>query len=371
MKYQIKSKLEQQGAVLLVTLVLLFSLTILSSFTAKVAVTEQRLSSNDVHIAKSIHAADSGVEMFLAEVADQTQREILLADANADNQPDGEIIGTLGNSGQTYAVELSTPTPGDFDLIQVSSVGCSDACSGTCSTACPSHKVINQYFSLTNAIANGPTAALTARGNIDIASSVDVSNNFGASVVLSGGAYTDNAATKIISNSVEENSVAPFVVDGDATLSSLTGDEYFESIFGASKATIRGYSYVMNCMGGCDAADLHAALAANSEGRFMWADGDITLLNDTFGSVADPIVLIADGTIELRGGAGINGLVYSTDLNWNALGAGSSGINGAAIAENNIDVTGNLVINFDPDVLANLSTNLIGVARISGTWIDI
>lgn len=371
MKNQINQKTQQQGAVLLVTLVLLFTLTILTSFSAKVAITEQRLSSNEAHIAKSSHAADSGVDLFLAKINDKTQREILLNDADTDGQPDGDITGTLGSSDQTYAVTFTAPTPGNFDLIQVSSIGCSDACSGTCNTACPSHKIINQYFSLTNALSNGPSSPLTARGNVNIASSPDVINNFGTSVVHSGGTYADNAATTIISNTVQQISITPYVVDSDATLSSLTGDEYFESFFGASKATIKGYSQVMNCIGGCDSSDLHAALAANTDKRFIWADGDVILLNDTFGTVTDPIVLIVDGNLELRGGAAINGLVYSTDLNWNAVGAGNSGINGAAIAENNITITGNLVINFNPDVLANLEPNLIGIARVSGTWIDI
>lgn len=371
MSTHLKLQKEQKGAVLIVTLTLLFALTLLSSFSAKVVVTEQKLSTNEIHIAKSSHAADAGVDLFLANVAVEAQRDILLADGDTNGQPDGTIIGTLGTSDQTYAITLTAPTPGDFKLIQVNSIGCSDGYAGTCDTNAPSHKVILQYFSLTNAVHDAPSAPLIARGDVDIASSPDVINDFGDSVVLSGGTYSDNAATTIKSNTFNVAAVPPYVVDSDATLASLTGDQFFESFFGASKATIRGYSHVMNCMATCDKDDLHAAIAANTEGRIIWADGDIDLLNDTFGSVADPIVLIIDGNLTIRGGANINGLVYSTELTWNATGAGNSGINGAAIAENNIDVTGNLVINFDPTVLSNLEVNVVGVARVSGSWIDI
>lgn len=361
---------KQNGAVLIVTLTLLFALTILSSFSAKVVVTEQRLSSNEIHIARSSHAADAAVDLFLAQLNDSTTRDTLLTDADTNGQPDGNINGTLGSSDQTYAITITAPTPGDFSLMQVNSIGCSDGYAGTCDTDAPSHKVINQYFSLTSAIRNSPSAPLTARGNVDIASSPDIINDFGTSVVLSGGTYADNAATTIKSSAVNVASVPPYVVDSDVTLASLTGDQFFESFFGASKATIRGYSYIMNCSATCDKNDLHAAIAANTEKRMIWADGDADLLNDTFGTVADPIVLIIDGNLTIRGGANINGLVYSTELTWNATGAGNSGINGAAIAENNIDVTGNLVINFDPTVLSNLEENVVGVARVSGSWID-
>lgn len=373
MKLQLTSPKKQKGAVLIVTLTLLFALTILSSFSAKVVVTEQRLSSNEIHIAKSSHAADSGVDLFLAQVADQTQRAILLADADVNGQPDGAINGTLGTSDQTYAISLSAPTAGDFSLIQVKSIGCSDGYAGICDTNAPSHKVIEQYFALTNAIANSPNAPLTARGDVDISSSIEVATLAGDGdlVVLSGGTYNDNGATGIISNGVDVSSdppAPPFIDENDAALAAMTDDDFFESFFGSSKQTIKTFSEVMNCGGGCDRNDLNAALV-NS--RLVWADGDLDLMTGTYGTAAEPIILIVEGEFAIRGGAVVNGLVYITSDDGIVNGAGGSEINGAAIAEGDFETTGNLEITFDPTILSNLENHVVGVARVSGSWIDL
>lgn len=365
----------QKGAILLVTLTLLFALTILSSFGAKVVVTETRLSSNEMHIAKSSHAADSGIDLFLAQVADSTQRAILLDDADANGQPDGTINGTLGTSSQTYSITLNAPTAGDFGIIDVNSIGCSDGYAGTCDTNAPSHKVIQQYFALTGALTNSPNAALTAKDYVNIPSSPDVVRLAGDGdlVVLTGGAYSDNPATTLISNGVDVSGLAPappFVDSNDATLAAMSDDDFFESFFGVTKETFKGFAENINCGGGCDKNDLHAALALNNN-QVIWADGDITLLNDTFGTVANPIILIVDGNLELRGGASINGLVYVMADDWDANGAGNAAINGAAIGEGGFDTNGNITITYNPAILSNLEEYIVGVARISGSWIDI
>ena len=369
---QLTSPKKQKGAVLIVTLTLLFALTILSSFSAKVVVTGQRLSSNEIHIAKSSHAADAGVDLFLAQIADTTQRAILLVDADTNGQPDGNISGTLGSSDQTYAITLTAPTAGDFSLIQVNSIGCSDGYAGTCDANAPSHKIINQYMSLTNALTNGPDAPLTARGYVNIPSSPDIVRLVGDGdlVVHSGGAYSDNPATTIISNGVDVSGLAPaprFIESDYAALSAWSGDDFFESFFGLYKQTIRGFSQVMACGGGCNSSSLATALA---DGSVIWADGDVTLIGGTFGTVADPIILIVDGNLELRGGATINGLVYVTEDDWDANGAGNAAINGAAIAEGGFDTNGNITITYNPTILSNLENHVLGVARVSGSWID-
>lgn len=363
---------KQKGAVLIVTLTLLFALTILSSFSAKVVVTEQKLSTNEIHIAKSSHAADAGIDLFLAGVADETQSAILLADIDMNGQPDGSISGTLGTGDQTYNITLTAPTANDFSLLQVNSVGCSDGYAGTCDTDAPSHKVINQYFSLTNAIASSPDAPLTAREDVDISSAIHVKTLVGNGdlVVLSGGSYNDNGATGITSNGVDVSGLAPappFIETNDAILAAMSEDAFFESFFGAPKRIVRAFAEQMNCMGGCDRNDLNAALL-NS--RVVWANGDLSLMTGTYGTAAEPIILIVDGEFAIRGGAVVNGLVYIASDDGIMNGAGASEVNGAVISEGDFETSGNLQITFDPTILSNLGNHVAGVARVSGSWID-
>lgn len=360
----------QRGSVLTTSMILLFAITMVTVMSAKLSVTDLRLSGNEIKSVQAIHSADAGLEDMLSRLADATQRVIMLADVNADSQPDGAINGILGNVEQSYAVTLVAQTPGNFTRIWVNAVGCADTCSGTCSSSCPYHKAVSQLVVVNPVVNAPPNAPLVARGSVAIPSSPDVINNIGPEVVRSGGGYTDNSATTLISNGVDVSALAPappFVVSNDTILLAMTTDAYFESFFSASKTVVQASAQTLTCGGLCLKADLHTALASNN---VVWVNDDVTLLNDTFGSAANPVIIIVNGNLEIRGGATVYGLVYVTALTWDANGAGNANINGTAIAEGNFATNGNITITYDPTVMNNLNNIVTGVGKVSGTWSD-
>ena len=360
----------QNGGTLIVSLILLVAITMITIYSSGSAVNEQRLSQNEMHIIKSLQASDAGVEIMFANILDKTQRETLLTDADADGQPDGVLSGTIGSSDQTYSASLISPTPGDFNEVEVQSIGCSDACSGTCSMSCNFHKVIKQSVSITSALRNPPGAPLTARGAVNIPSSPDIINNISPQVIQCGLGYSDNPATTLVSNGVDVSSLAPalpFIDQNNASLAALSADDYFKLFIGSDKATMQDLVGVLNCSSGCNKTDINAELATS---QLVWTSGDVTLIGGTYGTATDPVVLIVDGNLDLRGGATINGLVYVTNPTWDANGSGNAYINGAALAENSFDTNGNLVVNYDPSILANLNKIVLSVAKVSGSWVD-
>ena len=360
----------QNGGTLIVSLILLVAITMITIYSSSSAVNEQRLSQNEMHTIKALQASDAGVEMMLANILDKTQRETLLTDADANGQPDGVLSGTIGSSDQTYSVSLISPTPGNFNKIEVQSIGCSDACSGACSMSCNFRKVIKQSISITSAINSPPSAPLVARGSVNIPSSPDIINNISPEVIKCGGAYSDNPATTLVSAGVDVSSLAPalpFIDQNNAGLAALSADDYFKTYFSGDKATIQGLVGVLNCSSGCNKTDINAELSTS---QLVWASGDVTLIGGTYGTATDPVILIVDGNLALRGGATINGLVYVTNPTWDANGAGNALINGAALAENSFDTNGNLVISYDPSILANLNKIVLSVAKVSGSWVD-
>lgn len=360
----------QTGATLVVALILLFAVTMITIYSSKSAVLEQRLSKNEINTIKALHASDAGLEIMMANLLDKTQRGILLTDADSNGQPDGILSGALGVSDQTYHVTLTAPTPGNFNEIEVQSIGCSDACSSTCSMACDFHKVVKQDVSMMTAVKTAPDAALIARGSVNIPSSPDIINNTSAEVIKCGGVYSDNPATTIISAGVDVSALPPalpFIDQNDPALAAVTADDFFTTYFNDSKANIQGVTGVLNCSAGCSKTDISAELSISP---MVWASGNVTLIGGTYGTATDPVILVVDGNLELRGGATINGLVYVTDPTWDANGAGNAHINGAALAENAFDTNGNIVITYDPGILANLNKVILSVAKVSGSWND-
>lgn len=360
----------ENGGTLVVSLILLFAISMITIYSSRSAVTEQRLSRNEISTIKALHASDAGLEIMMANLLDKTQRASLLADSDSNGQPDGVLSGAIGSSDQTYYVSLSSPTPGDFSKIEAHSIGCSDACSSTCSATCNYHKIVKQEISMVSATNSAPDAPLIARGSVNIPSSPDIVNNISAEVIKCGGPYSDNPATTIISAGVDVSALAPalpFIGENDAALAAITPDDFFETYFSDNKASIQSLTGLLNCSSGCNKTDISGALSAS---QIVWANGDVTLIGGTYGTATDPIILIVDGNLELRGGATINGLVYVTEPTWDANGAGNAHINGAALAEGSFDTNGNLVINYDPTILANLNNIILSVAKVSGTWND-
>ena len=76
--------------------------------------------------------------------------------------------------------------------------------------------------------------------------------------------------------------------------------------------------------------------------------------NLTIGSVSDPVLLVVDGTVEMRGDLEVYGLIYSSAITWDNTGGGSALLRGAAIAEGNYTGNGTPDYFYDVEVLRKL-----------------
>ena len=79
------------------------------------------------------------------------------------------------------------------------------------------------------------------------------------------------------------------------------------------------------------------------------------------------------GTFVNRNGCRLFGMLYLFDASgtnaWTT-GAGSTVIDGAVVAENNLMITGTPTITFDPVVLRTISTTQGSLVRVPGSWRD-
>ena len=124
-----------------------------------------------------------------------------------------------------------------------------------------------------------------------------------------------------------------------------------------------------------DCSSRLAALAAITVNPRFFVDGNITLNGGTLGSATNPVTLVVNGDIELRGNMTAYGLFYvagATALeNWAWSGSGGATIYGAFISRGRFDnASGNMRLIYDPSLWSNASQPVGRLVRVPGSWRD-
>lgn len=273
-------------------------------------------------------------------------------------------------------------------VLRIESIGCTrlDSASSVCASTTASgdgRASVNAVVALKSALATTPSAAVTVRGDLSNAGGLSVTNTDSASGGLTlrlGGDVTSGtpqalngpAGTPSDPSNLSRNVT---VVRFDTLLSSIaSADRMFSSVFAAERDTYRlqPAAVHIDCTAGCTATGAAVPeLATLNPGRVLWVNGDLDLnVAGPIGSAALPVVLVVNGKLSISDpNAQVNGLVYVVDQTL----TGSGGlINGALIAENNLDLpgTGTANIVYDADALNLLHRGSGSFVRVPGGWRD-
>jgi hypothetical protein len=128
----------------------------------------------------------------------------------------------------------------------------------------------------------------------------------------------------------------------DSSLQSLTGDQFFEQILGADKATFQAAAVEITSS---------SSITEVNVNPFIWAQGDITLNGGQYGTPDKPVTLVVNGDLTLAGNVIFWGVVYVIgDVDKSV---GTNKIFGALVGENDIDLaSGNAAVYFNEDLSA-------------------
>lgn len=243
-----------------------------------------------------------------------------------------------------------------------------------------------------------PVAALTARGVVD-ATGLTVSNSrFGDSgmTVHAGGSVNHIGVTPGLAlNTLAGNALsgAGTTLPDDLALSPAdlpasagvagssavtASDRFFALAFNLLPQTARRQPAMVDlgdCGGGCDEADVVAAVAANP-GRPIWVEGDLDIDSAVdIGTETEPVVLIVDGgNLSISAaGAVIRGLVYVRPddpvAGWTIPVAGT--VRGAVVVDGAVVGTGgSFQIDYDGALLRTLRAGTGSLVMVPGGWRD-
>ena len=414
------SRSTQRGAAaLLVVVVLFFILALVTAYAGRNLIFEQRTSINNQRATQAFEMAEAGLDFAVgllsggrvneqcqptSSTTEVTFRQrhftnvdgtFTLSPAQANLRPTcmmlsgGPSCSCPGAGAPTLvepiglapSIQLRFAPVAQPGLVRVTSRGCSSI--GTqcydASTKGQADAVaeVSVLLGLNSALATPPTAAITARGSVNLSdAAVTVSN----ADVPTQGLTIDAGGAVLNANNARISSVpgtpgSASIRASDPSLSSLTAERMFVSLFGMDRAVYRTQPAVVRvtCSGSCDSAIANAVSA--NPGRIIWVQGpaviDSTLV--PLGSVTDPVMLVVEGNLTVSADLELFGVLYLLDpsgsIAWNNT-AGSPRIHGAVVAEGNLTITGTPRISYEPGVLRTINMTQGSLVRVPGSWRD-
>lgn len=220
-----------------------------------------------------------------------------------------------------------------------------------------------------------PAAVLTARGDINAgAVALGLHNTDGQSGGLAAQAGGRLVGSALRVHTVPGGSAIGAVFGGDEALAALTPEAFFHRHFGSTRrdwAAQAGVTPVACQPGGCAEA-LRTAIDASADGARLHVSGDLVLDGPLqLGRTERPVVLVVDGTLQLRGAVELIGLVHAKRLQWDAAPLGSGALlRGAVLLDDGYagDAAPDLV--YDAAVIRRLQHEAGTWLRVPGSWRD-
>jgi Tfp pilus assembly protein PilX len=285
----------------------------------------------------------------------------------AGTTPNPNATAPAGGFQPSFAVVFSaSATPG---TVRLTSYGCtapitSDDCTGDAAAT------VSVTLGAISGLATPPAAPLTARGTVSIGNAAlgvingDPTTN---GITINAGMGID--ATNVRISTVPGTPPKSTLVGNDASLRETTEDQMFATFFGMSKDAYQSLPTVTKLT--CPCTETTVRNAYDNGARQLWLEGNLVMnANLTIGSVTDPVLMVTNGTIEMRGDLNVYGLLYSTGITWDNTGGGSALLRGAAISEGNYTGNGTPDYFYDPNVLKKLRVEASSFARVPGSWRD-
>lgn len=230
---------------------------------------------------------------------------------------------------------------------------------------------ISAVLALKGGVTTMPSAAITARGAVNFggnALTVVNSDLKGSGfTVQSGGVFNQTGVNLIVAPG---SPTSQSVVDSDASLTALSADRMFASVFGMWPGTLKlqPASVQMDCASGCSTATVRAMAALNPN-RVLWLNGALSLDGGgDLGSPTEPVLLVVNGDVTFGAAVRVYGMIYSRAVTTTTSGAGE--IQGAWVAEGALVGTGAPTVVYNADVLNRLRLLYGSMVKVPGSWKD-
>ncbi|VAW85227.1 hypothetical protein MNBD_GAMMA18-916 [hydrothermal vent metagenome] len=342
--YRITHTKQQGIATLMTSLILLFSITMISLFSARINIVETQIAANDYRSKIAYEAAQGGLEAALASLQLVENRRFFHdnsgvkgADGFIDSADISQPSVTLAN-GARYHLSYANPIQNDTSLIVVTVTGYSDDNMGI--------RTVTQTVQLLPLPINIPRSGLLVGGNeINMINSRNITQKVCDSGSVDPPEYNGIQSKYRLSDGLTDP------------------DTLFEKSFNTRKAALKNRANIINC------SNCSASHFTGMEGGVAWIEGDVRITgNGTIGTADKPILIIVNGNLTMAGNNTYNGLIYATGNH--EIEGGTSRVNGAVLVEKLFFAKGALCIDYNPDILNNVGKAVGSIGKVAGSWRD-
>lgn len=391
----------QHGVItLLVAMILFIAATLLVLYTSSTAVTEQRMSANEVRGKQAFEAAQAGIELGIRHANNVGTFDVQFTQADATWVAQNSFLrARFCSRASVPALQCADHQGGGFTAA-CTAPGVDDegawlvACGWSDDSA--ARRRIMTFVVKTNPLPGGVTNPLIAKGTVAMSGNPTVVNYYNNLTVWTGNNLASSSATgktvirrpssapnqltsqQVVNqvgggNQVCNESqapdlictttsgvVGPDVIQGDGSLSILTDAQFFENFLGLSPNEYKS-AMADSVVAGAEAS----AATLGAGGQVYWVDGDASI-DFNIGSADNPVILVVDGDLDLSGSPTIFGVVF---VKGDFTQGGGATIRGALLVSGTASGNGSLNVIYDPDAV-NGVRRLGSFGSAPGSWRD-
>lgn len=358
------------GATFMITIILLVVCTLVVIFAANFGIMLNKISGNQERNSQAYEAAEAGME-FAINYLQMNLATITGSPAGGFiNYTTGALTNVALANGSSFSVTYTNPTASNYNIIQITSTGVSNDASST--------RVIRQQVGRGSMLTNPMDVSLVVKGSVTMSGNAEVINTTNnqniqssSTVSFSGNGQT-TVSTGVGSNS---SSTGPDVVQNSGTLAAMSQNQFMSSYFGTSDSTT-----IQNQMANVytnSASTNYSSTLNGMTGATIWInqDGGTTASltgNTTVGSAANPVLLIVNGSFSMSGNVTVYGFIFVIGTSGIVTLSGNNRIFGGLATTDNLTMSGNSTLTYDPSIITNLknNTSISYWAKIPGTWRD-
>lgn len=356
-------------ATITLTVLLLSVIILVTLYTARFKVQEQRIMRNHAGMQEATLVADAALEQVIMLI--NAER------SNLDRTVEGNIAGAIYSATLT-STRFANTIRGVVDVVDI--VLAASSADGR------SNRTVRQQVAVLPMIRSAPDTPVAIKGSMNVSGNFQVvanPNGGGDGVPLSiwteGDVDINGSGSTCGQQEFSEGNCSsqPFSERGDHGVDILDNDPNFpddllEYLFGVSEPNWTDLrDAATQIVNNCDSIGPHS-------NGLIWVIGNCSPSVD-IGSQENPVALvIQDGSLAINGNTVVNGLVFAFktpgntgdyDLKLN----GGATINGAVMANFDPDLSnGTLKVRYHEEILTNLVTNdaFKRVTRVGGSWRD-
>lgn len=357
------------ATILIITVILLIASTLILLFAATQGKLLQKITGNQTRNSEAYSAAEAGLEYGINYL--RTNSATILANPVSGyitNYSDSNMTQTLANNSQ-FTINYSNPIANNYTIILISATGTSADGSST--------RTVSQEVSSNALVTNPGNISLSSKGSVSMSGSSSIVNTTYNQTILSAQAVnmSGSASTTTSSGGSVPGNIGTDITQNSTPLQNTSQDDFFANYFGTtdtSSVQATATDYYSN-----SSNTNYSSTLNGKNGTMIWIDqtgGSTATINGsvTIGTIANPVILVVNGSLSLSGNVTINGFIFVLGTTGITTLTGNSVINGALATSDDLNITGNIAIQYNSTILNNLKTQpgTSFYAKIPGTWKD-